>query len=142
MLKNNIFVVLLTLGLIFFVMGCIASDSTTSKNKAGADSDKPVVGGIAVGVSPKIIYADKGDNISFTVDLLSTENADDRVTISINGTWINKTLVQDIEAGANVSVPVHITVPSNAGNMSFMVKATSHNLNATSSTAGMIFIKK
>ncbi len=133
MSRHNIFLAVV-LGLIFLVMGCISSDNM--------EKSKPIVGGVAVGISPKVIYADKGSNISFTVDLLSTENADDRITININGTWINKTFIQDIKAGAKASVPISITLPLNAGNTSLTVKAISHNLNATSSTTGMIIIGK
>ncbi len=163
---RNIALVLLVAVLISFFAGCIASNSADSKNTPAENLEKPpgtlentpnvykdtastavrskpsIVGGVAVGVSPRVVYADRGESVSLTVDLLSTENADDTVTININGTWINETLMQDIRAGASASVPVHITVPQNAENTSFKVKATSHNLNATSSTSGAVLIKK
>ena len=108
---------------------------------AGCTEPKPVVtGGIAVGISPKLIHADKGGNISFTVDMLSTENADDRVTIEISAAWIKKTLVQDIKAGSEVSVPVYAAVPMNAENTTITVRALSRNLNAASSTTGYILV--
>lgn len=140
--RKNIYEVLLWcihmfifIGFISFFMGCIAPEQSMNPER------EQIVGGIAVGVSPKVIHADNGENISFTVDLLSTENADDRVTISINGTWINENLTKDVKAGANESVLLHINVPLNAVNMSFKVKAWSHNLNTTSTTSGMIIIK-
>ena len=138
MSRNNVIFVFLIIAMIFLVIGCTAPD--TSKNEINTERNKQVVGGVAVGISPKVIYTDKDGNIFFTVDLLSTENADDRVTININGTRINKTLMQDIKAGTKASVPISITMPLNAENTSFTVKATSQNLNATSSTTGMIII--
>ncbi len=125
----------------FFVLGCTAPGTTTPKNKEPTAGNQPAVGSVAVGISPKIIYASRGGNISFTVDLLSTENTDDSIAVNISGTWINKTFIQDIKSGASSSIPVHITVPLNAVNMSFTVRATSHNLNATASTTGLILIK-
>jgi hypothetical protein len=142
MSRYNVTRVFLMIGLMFFVIGCTTPDNASSKNRESMDKNKPAVGGVAIGLSPKIIYADKGGNVSFAVDLLSTENADDRVTININGTWINRTFLQDIKAGEEASVPVSITVPLNAGNTTLTVKAVSHNLNATSSTTGMIIIGK
>lgn len=135
MSRKKIIYILLITGLISFSMGCIAPES-------GKNTDKEhIIGGVAVGVSPKVIYAQRGENVSFNVDLQSTENADDQVTISINGTWIDETLTRDIKAGGNASVPIWIIVPQDAVNMSFRVKAMSNNLKATSATSGMIFIK-
>lgn len=131
---------------ISFSMGCIApekiKDPGTEPKVVESKVMEPIVGGVAIGVSPRVILADRGENISFTVNLLSTENADDRVTISINDTWINENLTKDIKAGANESVLLHISVPLNAVNMSFSLKARSQNLNATSTTSGMILIRK
>ncbi len=137
MSNRNIIPVFLSLGLIFSILGCIEPGA---RNKETSGKTAPVTGGVAIGISPKVIHAERGENISFTVDLSSTENADDRVTININGTWFNKTLTQDIQAKANASVPIHISVPLNAVNMSFKVKAVSRNLNAESSSAGLILI--
>jgi hypothetical protein len=135
MSRKMIIHILLITGLISFSMGCIAPES-------GKNTDKEhIIGGVAVGVSPKVIYSERGENVSINVDLHSTENADDAVTVKINGTWISMVLVQDVIAGTNISVPVHIIVPEDAVNMSYTVKATSHNLNATSSTTGIIIIK-
>lgn len=134
-IKKIIHILLITV-LISFSMGCTAPGS--GKNTA----KEHIVGGVAVGVSPKVIYAQRGENVSFNVDLKSTENADDQVTISISGTWIDEKQTTDIKSGGNASVPVWIIVPQDAVNMSFRVKAMSNNLNATSSTSGMIFIKK
>lgn len=127
--------VLLIIGLISFSMGCTAPESNKNTVK------EHISGGVAVGVSPKVIYAQMGENVSINVDLHSTENADDTITVKIEGTWISMMLVQDIRAGEDASVPIHITVPTDAANMSYTVKATSHNLNATSSTTGIIIIK-
>ena len=134
MLSHKYYMVFLILGLIFSFAGCIAPEN----KQVGS---KNIVGGVSVGVSPKVIHADRGDNISFTVELSSTENANDIVTININGSWFSKTLSQDIQAGGKALIPIHITVPSNAVNMSIKVEAKSHNLNATSSTSGAIIIK-
>ena len=136
MLTKKIFVILIIIGFTSFFMGCTAPGIEKNTVK------EHIVGGVAVGVSPRVIYAERGENVSFNVDLQSTENADDRVTISINGTWVDETLAQDIEAGGKASVPVRIVVPQDAVNMSFRVNAMSNNLNATSATSGMIFIKK
>jgi uncharacterized membrane protein len=135
MSRKKIIHILLITGLISFSMGCIAPE-------IGKNTDKEhIIGGVAIGVSPKVIYSERGENVSINVDLYSTENADDAVTVKINGTWISMMLVQDVHAGQNTSVPVHIHVPEDAVNMSYSVKATSHNLNATSSTTGVIIIK-
>lgn len=88
-----------------------------------------------------MIFAQSGENISLNVELHSTENADDTVTVKINGTWISMVLMQDVRAGVNASIPVQITVPQDDANMSYSVKATSSNLNATSSTTGVIIIR-
>jgi hypothetical protein len=134
-IKKIIYILMIT-GLISISMGCTAPES--EKNPV----NEHIVGGVAVGVSPRMIIAERGENVSFNVDLQSTENADDRVTISINGSWIDETLTQDIKAGGNASVPVSIVIPQDAVNMSFRVKAMSKNLNATSATSGIIFIKR
>jgi len=126
---------MLITGLISISMGCTAPESVKNADK------EHIVGGVAVGVSPKVIYAEKGENVSFNVDLLSTENADDRVTISISGMWINKTLTQNIKAGGNTSIPVIINVPVDALNMTYKIKVLSSNLNSTSSSTGVILIK-
>ncbi len=133
MFGKKIIHILLITGLIFFSMGCTAPEN--EKNI------EHIVGSVAVGVSPKVIYAEKGENVSFNVDLQSTENADDRVTIIINGTWINHRLREDIEAGGSASVQVKINVPLDATNMTYKVSVLSSNLNATSSSTGVIFIK-
>lgn len=127
--------ILLIIGLISFSIGCTAPQSENNTLK------EQIVGGVAVGVSPKVIYAERGENVSINVDLHSTEEANDEVTVKIEGIWLNMMLVQDVRARENSSVPVHITVPQDAVNMSYNVKATSHNLNATSSTTGVIIIK-
>lgn len=135
MSTKKIFLIYIIISLTSFLMGCTAPD-----NKMNADK-KPIVGGVAVGISPKVIYAERGENVTFNVDLQSTENADDRVIISISGAWIDEKLTNDIKAGGNASVPVRIIVPQDAVNMSYNVRATSNNLNATSSTSGVIIIK-
>jgi hypothetical protein len=124
--------------LIFAASGCTGPNSTEKKN---SPSKEAVSGGVAVGISPRVIYAERGENITFSVDLVSTENIDDKITIKIDNSWTNQTLIHEIKAGATDSIPVNIKVPSDAGNISIKVSALSLNLNATSSTAGMIFIK-
>jgi hypothetical protein len=131
--------VVLMMGLVLAGFGCVAPESDT-KSVTPQTTTSPVVGGVAVGISPKVIQAEKGENISFNVDLLSSENADDRVTVNIKGAWLNKTFLQDIEAGENLSLSIQVTVPSTADNMTFTVTATSHNLGAVSSTTGLILI--
>lgn len=115
-------------------MGCTVPES--GKNSV----TEHIVGGVAVGVSPKVIYAERGENVSFNVDLQSTENADDSVTIKVNGMWINQTLMQDIKAGDSASVPVKINVPVDAINITYKVSAVSSNINSISSTTGVIMI--
>jgi hypothetical protein len=56
------------------------------------------------------------------------------ITVKIDGTWISIMLVQDVWAGGNTSVPVHMIIPSDTANMSYSMKEISDNLNATSST--------
>jgi hypothetical protein len=124
--------------LILAASGCTSPDNSEKKDSPLKEA---VSGGVAIGISPRVIYADKGENITFSVDLVSTENIDDSITIKIDNSWTNQTLIHEIKAGATDSIPVNINVPSNAGNMSIKVSALSLNLNATSSTAGMIFIK-
>ena len=135
MLTKKIFVILIIIGFTSFFMGCTAPGIEKNTVK------EHIVGGVAVGVSPRVIYAERGENVSFNVDLQSTENADDRVTIKVNGTWFSTTIVHEIKAGGNASVPVKINVPENASNMSFRVEAKLSNLNATSSTSGIIIIR-
>lgn len=136
MSRYNFSKVLLTLIFLFSVAGC-----TAPENKEDTIQNTSVIGGVAVGISPKIIYADKGENVTFSIDLVSTENAEDRVTIQIHDTWIDRTVKQDIQAGKSISIPIHIKVPVDAGNTSFKVNAISNNLKATSSTSGVILIK-
>jgi len=132
--KMTIHILLITV-LISISMGCTAPESGKNTVK------EHIVGGVAVGVSPRVIYAERGENVSFNVDLQSTENADDRVTINVNGTWFSTTIFHDIKAGGNASVPVKIDVPDNASNMSLRIEAKSSNFNATSSTTGMIIMR-
>lgn len=131
--KKIIHILLIT-GLISISMGCTVPES--GKNSV----TEHIVGGVAVGVSPKVIYAERGENVSFNVDLQSTENADDSVTIKVNGMWINQTLMQDIKAGDSASVPVKINVPVDAINITYKVSAVSSNINSISSTTGVIMI--
>ncbi len=129
------YMLLLILVLIFSAAGCIAPENKPV-------DPRNIVGGVSVGISPKVIYADRGDNISFNAELSSTENANDIVILIINGLWFNRTFTQDIQAGGKAMVPVHITVPSDAVNTSIRVEARSRNLNATSSTSGAILIRR
>ena len=126
--------ILLIAGLISILMGCIAPE-----NKINADT-KTMVGGVVVGISPRVIYAEKGENVSFNVDLQSTEKADDKIKISVNGSWINRKAEVDLKSGGKASIPVQILIPEDALNMSYMVKVLSSNLNMTSSTTGVIII--
>jgi hypothetical protein len=136
--------VVLMIGLVFAGVGCTAPESSTesAKPQTTAYGEVPVVGGVAVGLTPKLINASLGENASFTVDLLSSENADDVVTVSIRGAWINKTFTRDIEAGEELSIPVQINIPQKADNTTVTVSAASHNLNSTSSTTGLILINR
>lgn len=132
--KKIIHLLLIT-GLISISMGCTAPESGKNTVK------EHIVGGVAVGVSPKVIYAERGENVSFNVDLQSTENADDELIISINGLWMNKSFMQNLTARGNASIPVIINIPMDAVNMTYKIKVVSSNLNATSSSTGIIFIK-
>lgn len=135
MSTKKIFLIFIIIGLTSFFMGCTAPD-----NKMNADK-KPIVGGVAVGISPKVIYAERGENVTFNVYLQSTENTDDMITVGINGTWINMTIIQNILAGENRTLPVYAIIPKTAENMSFKVRALSQNFKVSSSTSGVIIIK-
>lgn len=118
--------------------GCATTEDVEDTKLTSQNA--PVVGGVAVGISPKLIHASGGGNVSFSVDLLSSENADDVVTLNLNGQWINESFLQEIGAGESISVPVHFDVPQDAGNTTVSVTATSRNLDATSGTTGFIII--
>lgn len=137
MLRNMILVVLIIV-IVAGGAGC-ATTQGEAANKL-TSQDAPVVGGVAVGISPKLIHANGGENVSFSVDLLSSENADDMVTVSLNGQWIDESFLQEIGAGESLSVPVQINVPQDAENSTVSVTATSRNLNATSGTTGFIIV--
>ncbi len=122
--------------ILFAGIGCINKEVNVTSETA-----EPALGGIAVGITPKLIYADQGKNVSFTIDLLSSENKDDVVTILIQGGWVNTTLRQSIAAGEELSIPITLDVPLKADNTSFRVTVISHNLNSTSSTTGYIVIR-
>ncbi|MBU4222889.1 MAG: hypothetical protein KKA10_14965 [Euryarchaeota archaeon] len=116
-------------------MGC-----TNLENKINEDKE-PISGGVAVGISPKVIYADRGENITFNIDLQSTENVKDIVTVFLNGSIINKTIIQEIKARENMSLPINIWIPLNAVNASFKARVDSQNLNSNASATGIILIK-
>ena len=131
--------------LVVLIIAIVAGGSGCATTKDVGDTkltsqDAPVVGGVAVGISPKLIHASVGENVSFSVDLLSSENADDVVTVNLNGQWIDESFLQEIGAGESLTVPVQFDVPQDAGNTTVSVTATSRNLDATSGTTGFIII--
>jgi len=132
---RKIFLIFFIIVLTSFFMGC-----TNLENKINEDKE-PISGGVAVGISPKVIYADRGENITFNIDLQSTENVKDIVTVFLNGSIINKTIIQEIKARENMSLPINIWIPLNAVNASFKARVDSQNLNSNASATGIILIK-
>ena len=137
MLRNMILVVLI-IAIVAGGAGCATTEDVRDTKLTSQDA--PVVGGVAVGISPKLIHASVGENVSFSVGLLSSENADDVVTVNLNGQWIDESFLQEIGAGESLSVPMQLNVPQDAENTTVSVTATSRNLNATSGTTGFIII--
>lgn len=135
---RNVALVVLIIAIVAGGTGCTTTEDADDTKLISQDA--PIVGGVAIGISPKLIHASGGGNISFSVDLLSSENVDDVVTLNLNGQWINESFLQDIGAGESISVPVQFDVPQDAGNTTVSVTATSRNLDATSGTTGFIII--
>jgi len=137
-MSRNIILVILIIAIVAGGAGCATTEDAgdTKMNSQNA----PIVGGVAVGISPKLIQTSVGENVSFSVDLLSSENANDVVTVNLNGRWIDESFSQEIGAGESLSVPIQFDVPQDAENTTVSVTATSRNLNATSGTTGFIII--
>lgn len=137
-MSRNMILVVLIIAIVAGSAGCATTEDTESTKLTSQGA--PIVGGVAVGISPKLIHASVGENVSFSVDLLSSENADDVVTVNLNGQWIDESFLQEIRAGESLSIPMQLNVPQDAENTTVSVTATSHNLDATSGTTGFIII--
>jgi len=94
------------------------------------------VGGVSVGVEPKVIHA---SNPNFKIYLKSTENKDDVVEIFIDS-FVNKTIIVNINAGGELVIPINISnLTYNLTEIEkIMIVAKSRNLNSSSSTTLLV----